>query len=385
MGWLRGRLGRPAIMAALLSVTLVTPALAGNWNLPIALTSSGNAWHGGLAATGISTAIAIYENNGRIAVRRSGDGGVSWQAPLRVAEAGRTPAVAARGANVDAVWETNDRVRYARSTNGGVSFGSSVALSPRGRLVQSPAVARGKAGLVVVAWLQAQTVPCCDGPWNVRVRVSSDGGASFGAAATVGQGWGPVVAAGKGVAYVAHEAIVGSRRGLSISRSTTGGDSWEPPFTFAYVGNLLGAGGSPTLTAAGSVAYVGYAEAVEVNDEHGDLVSFTNWVRYRRTGDRGKTWSPARNLTSSATGSRAANPVFSMRGGVLRTAFTDDVAIYYRQRPEGGSWSAPQLAVSDNAGYETPVGIGFASRVVIAFAGDNGAGGPNIFAASGTP
>jgi hypothetical protein len=127
---------------------------------------------------------------------------------------------------VDVVWALNDRIRYARSGNSAESFAAVVALSPTGLKVADPSVGRGPNGLVVVAWLQVTRTPCCDAPWKVVARVSKDGGSTFGPVKVLGRGWQVVAAAGKGVAYVAIDALMDGET-LVVRRTTDGGMTWN--------------------------------------------------------------------------------------------------------------------------------------------------------------
>lgn len=242
--------------------------------------------------------------------------------------------------------------------------------------VQAPAVGRGPAGVVAVSWQQANRVPCCDAPWPIRVRVSTDGGVTFGTSKTLAYGWEPLVAVGDGVVYVA----VSSPTSMSIHRSTDGGATWTASAEFPL--STYGTAGK-SITAVGKVAYVAYGDYV-ISDDDNDANPSTGWVRYHRTSDRGKTWSAGTNLTSSAKGSGANDPVLSLKSGVLRVIYQrPGEVVVYRQRPEGGSWTAEQQ-VSPGAGYERPAGVGHATRTVVLYTAES-ASAENVFVRTGTP
>lgn len=365
------RTGGSLLTATFLSLVLAGQAAAAGWSAPTALTNSGNAGEGGLVTLGTSTAVAVYRNNSRIVVRRSTSSGGSWSSPVRLSEDGHYPAIAGRGTSVDVVWIQGERIRYARSTNSAASFGASVALSS-GTYVDAgvPAVGRGPNGLVAVAWMEANKVPCCDAPWPIRVRVSINGGASFGPATTVGTGWDPVVAVGKGVVYLGYQSIIGSRTGVTIRRSNDAGASWKSSAditTSSYRSFRL------SLTAAGSTAYLAYGD----RDDNAEDVE-TSWVRVHRTSDKGMAWTRGKNLTSSALGSQASDPVVSLNGGVARVVYSrPGPTIWYSESPDGKVWSAEQQVTP---GSDTPLGVGHASRSIALYA----AGG-NVFVRTATP
>jgi hypothetical protein len=373
----RTRLALPG--AALLSLLLVGQTLAVSWSSPIPLTSSGNGWAGGLVTLGASTAVAIYEDGGRVFVRRSTDSGVSWAPRLRLTTDGESPAIAARGSKVDAVWEQGGRVRYARSTDSGASFGASRTLSPSPEPLWpfDLAVARGPNGRVAVAWVEAQ-LGFGDAFSRVRVRVSRDGGATFDKAKTLARGsttfYLPSVAVGKGVIYVAYS----SESRLRLRRSLDSGATWKAATTITSQGD------GASLTASGSQAHIAYSEFNGSN----------TWVRTRRTTDKGKTWASPINL-SSATGKPSYSPRLSLQGGVVRAAFErcldsscNTSGVFYRQSSNGTSWTSAEKVSTDAGRDAHPAGVGFAGRVIVLYGIHVGLDGyldPNVYVRSGAP
>jgi hypothetical protein len=342
-------------VAVAMSLLLAAQATAAAWSPPKALTSSGDAWGTGLVTLGSSTAVAVFEDAGRVFLRRSTDGGVTWASRLRLTTSGAESDISGRASNVDVVWIQNDRVRYARSTNGGASFGSSVALSPTSQWAAYPRVARGPNGRVVVAWHDFFGDA-------VRVRVSKDGGSSFATAKKLAStaSWNPLrpaVAVGKGVIYVAYFL---DETTLRVRRSVDSGATWT---TATKIADNAAAYGWAELTAAGSQAYVAYtAENTS-----------TMWVRARRTADKGSSWASATNLSPS-TANMSLFPVISLAGGVARAAFTRcldveciTLGVFYRQSSNGTSWSAVEPVPTGTAPDALADGIGYAGRIVVLF------------------
>jgi hypothetical protein len=347
--------------ALLLSLLLAGQSLAATWTAQ-PLTSSGNAWAGGLVTLGSSTAVATYQDNGAVFVRRSTNSGATWKAPLRLAASGWNPAIAGRGTNVDVVWEkwtsTNPVIRYARSTNSGGTFRASVRLSPKAAFAYYPSVARGPNGRVAVAWLE----PTSSGS-RLRIRVSTDGGASFAKAKTLATSENlseQAVAVGKGAIYAAYT----DDTGLRVRRSTNSGSTWSSARLIAT--DATGDFGPPSITAAGGAAYVAYTAFAEPDV----------WVRYSRTTDKGATWTSPVNL-SPRNGPVSGVPTISLQGGVARVAFASCLdqecntwAVFYRQSSNGTSWTAAEMVsvptITPRAG---PAGLGYAGKVIVLYTG----------------
>lgn len=78
------------------------------------------------------------DGNSEIYLKRSSDGGVSWEADTRLTNstsASRYPSIAVSGSNIHLVWHDdrngvfNDEIYYKRSTDGGVSWGTDTRLT----------------------------------------------------------------------------------------------------------------------------------------------------------------------------------------------------------------------------------------------------------------
>jgi hypothetical protein len=360
----RPRLALSLPFALALAVVLASQGLAATWSPPIRLTPElyGGA---GLVTLGTSTAVVVYAEAGGVSVRRSTDAGKTWAPSLRLTSATVGPtAIAGRGANVDVVWVENDRLHYARSTNSGASFRTPVALSALGHTAEFPSVARGPNGRVIVAWHDTFSVGSTVS-FKIQVRVSTNGGASFGAEKTVetlpaffDEGSVPVVAVGKGVLYVAY-----SFDGLRVTRSTNSGSTWDSPRVIA-TDAAEGPYYPPSMTAAGSAAYVAYVAAGPSGW----------WVRYTRTTTKGGAWSSPVNL-SPKPGAQSGNPQISLRGGVVRVAFMRGPAgstgpgVFYRQSSNGTSWTTAER-VADSSFLTR--GVGYAGRIMVLYSTDLG-------------
>lgn len=363
--------------AVLMSICLVAPTWAATWNPYIAVRvgddDGGGAIGvpGGLVTLGASTAVVMYADqswpgHSGIAVRRSTNSGMTWQAPTVLStETTGDMAIAGLGSHTDAVWvdKTSDadatEVRYARSADGGASFQPSVTFaSPKVGYPRHVAVARGPNGKVAIGWTTRQ------GSWSaLRVRVSSDGGATFGPrfVLATGQIRNVKLAIGDGVIYAVYirRAADGSRS-IEMRRSLDAGAKWKPATRLSanvFNGWFIDVDTAPTITAKGKRVYVGY-------------VSSKSELWYRRSLDRGRTWSPPMRL---ATRLRTVRAEMSSQGGVVRVAYgrcanrgcwADDIR--YRESADGITWSPPEdVAYSDVGNWVA--GVGYAGKNIVLY------------------
>jgi hypothetical protein len=353
-----------------MSMLLAGQVLGATWNPKVTLTNSNNAWAYGLTTVGTSTAVVVYTNNGRVNVRRSTNSGASWGPSVNFGS-GDFPAVASAGSTVDVVWTQSGNfgqdawLRYGRSANGGSSFGSSTLLAsvndPGSGAQIIAGVAHGPAGLVAVVWHELPSD-------LVRIRISTDGGNSFGSAqtlATISSSYvrPPMVAIGKGVVYVAY--LVNDTN-IEFRRSLDRGTSWSLANQLAsdasYGDNIY----ALSLTASGSKAYLAYAA------ESGP----SRWVRYRATADKGNTWTPAADL-SSPSGFPSYKPVISLKGNVMRAVFQQcgnnsctNSTVSYRQ--SGANWGTMETVSPSGPSWAEPAGVGFAGRIIVLYDAEHG-------------
>lgn len=342
---------RSATAAVLLSMLIAGQSAAATWAAPIQLTASGEAFvAGGLVGLPASSVVvAAYHNKTNVVVRRSLDSGATWLAPVRLSRSGGEPAIAGRGQSVDVVWRQNTTsaqvIRYARSTDGGATFSSPLSLSSGTGSAWWPSVARGRDGLVAVAWYDNSDIYDA----KIRVRVSTNGGTSFGPPTTIVRApdANVTVAAGRGVVYALYSTWNGP---LRVKRSFDGGHSWSSAKTVSEQG-------FGSITAAGSTAYVAY-------NSGGKLV-------YRRTTNKGDTWSSEANL--SAKGGFGAK--LSLKGGVVRAIFLRYVdeeheqrAIFYRQSKDGVNWTKAQRVPAPLTPEVYPIDVAYAGRVTVLYA-----------------
>src|SRR4051812_8389530 len=245
MTWRMKRVSAAVPIALVLVLVLTSQVLATSWSTRVRLTSSGdiNAGSHSLVTLGSSNAAAIYQQGPNFWVRRTTDSGATWKSPLRLTNNTTGPwfaAISGLGTNVDAVWSEDDsaagavNVRYRRSTDSGATFAASVPLATLSKFdLATPDVSRGPNGVVAVSWHEQLNN-------LIRVRVSTDGGATFAPAqtlATISADYSrpTSVAVGDGAIYVAYFT---DDTHVALRRSVNNGSTWKPAVPVAGNGSL---------------------------------------------------------------------------------------------------------------------------------------------------
>jgi len=388
---LRGRVSLAAPVAVLLSFLIAAQATAVTWSPRVRLTTSGTAFGHGLVTLDSSNAVLLYDAGPYVYVRRSTNSGMNWKPKQRISDdsgRGLFADIAGRMNDVDVVYEDEDSstdtstLSYRRSTNSGATFGTPVPL----RTLAwddgfDPAVGRGPGDVVAVAWHELPTN-------TIRVRVSTDGGVSFGpeqTLATVTGTWfhPPVVAVGDGVIYVAYH-IDATR--IRLRRSLDDGATWRSAVRLSNNGTESPTIDTMTATADGAKAYVGYT----VTD------GTSTWTRFRRTTNRGGSWSAQVDI-SPPSANPSLSPELALVGGTLHAAYEQCVApsckgsmAMYRSKTATTAFTTPEQASHPATEWASPAGVGRAGRVIVGYTADNGEDNPfepntDIFVRTGTP
>lgn len=336
------QLARGSLAALLLLILTAAPALAITWGAEAKLTTA-HTYRPEILRTGPSSAIAVWTGGSAVYARRTADGGRTWTSRMALAaNGGLYGSVAGIGQRVDLAYvqvvtcptdgKRARRLFYRRSLDGGASWSTPRALTSACSQIVDQDVARHANGQVSVAWTGLYT-------GNMYLRTSTDGGTSFGPARPAGRTLNsepgtrvtyvgdPTLAIGDGVTYLAYTS---ARDALSVRRSTNLGVSWSTP-------RLLDShnSGFSNIATVGARAIIGYTSTS----------TGTARALFRRTADRGSSWTSARMVVPLATGEYSAGPQFTYRGGLLVVLVArgkpGSVAIRHRQSSDFGAiWSA---------------------------------------------
>ena len=366
---------RAAIAGVLLALVITHPASAATWTGDAQLTATSN-YQPRILRTGATSAIAIWQTGQNVYGRRTGDGGTTW-APTQTLVTGIwfTVSAASSGANVDLAYvkqvtnsdgSVSRRLYHKRSTNGGVSFGSAQRMTSLGSNIGDQAIARHSNGQVSIAWIGLTS-------GNIYMRTSIDGGVTFSAARYVGHSNNSEVgrtvfyrgdlqlAIGTGVTYLAYTSAHDT---VAVRRTLNRGVSW----TSAKVLNTS-AGSEYTLAASGSKAVIGYTSTS----------SGAMKARFRRTTDKGTTWSASKPLVGAPAGTFSTRPQFSYRSGVLAVIFKygtpGNSPIWSKESTDFGlTWSArTRVSVAHFTPSEPePAGIAVLGSIRLAGYNENG-------------
>lgn len=188
-----------------------------------------------LALSGSSLHVVWHDNsdgNYETYYKGSTDGGVTWQADVRLTNNTATsqyPAVSAAASFVHVVWQDNrdgnDEIYYKRSTDGGATWQADVRLTNNTLFQRFPCVSAS--GLLVhVVWQDFR-----NGNWQAYYKSSTDGGTTWAAEIPLTDNmansqYPSLAAVGSSVHLVWRELRDGNNE-IYYKRSTNGGITWE--------------------------------------------------------------------------------------------------------------------------------------------------------------
>ncbi len=373
--------GRASLLLALAAALVVLIVQAGeaksaSWSAAIPVTGWGFKGEDLVALDGRHVIALVSQDAqtgsvGRhIYTKRSADSAATWGPRVAVARGARGWDIAGDGLSVDVAWSEDDspseqRLLYRRSTDGGRSYLPERVLAKVTapwweRSLGAPRVARGPHGRVVVTWAESESSYSGGSErWRstIYVRTSIDGGVTFRSrvrVATVrGSAW-YELSLGHDVIYVAYTT---RNDEIRLKRSFDDGQSWT-------TGNSIASGVEDgwgfELVADGESAYVAW------------LDYWSGRLDYRRTRDRGDSWSKVSTLIDPGNQWILIGPAFSIQQGVLRAVVWRDRAVgsapeaLYMETHDGRSWSDAETAFGPATITAVPTpATSYADRTVI--------------------
>jgi hypothetical protein len=332
----------------------------------------------------------------------SADGGRSWSAPVRVSQPERhafRPALASDGATLVAAWLTQrsyerydpaqPRVLFVRGGSG-AAWGRITRLSPRRGRVDRPSAAASE-GRAYVVWTDA-------GAGRVRLARSADGGETWRRAEVgrtkaldpLGEGFAGLPAVAASGSTVGVVWIASDRGEVRAKVSTDGGETFGEAVVLAPGGGRAN-GGAPAAAAGPDGLTFAWTTGRGV------------FARTWRSG----VWGPRVQVAEFGPSLRAKggydlaagvspNGTVGLAWAECRTARCDllsadaRVAIAWAESADGGSWSAPRIVAGpDDPGRRindgpSVVWTGPATRVVVWDGRASGYTSYAVFAATGT-
>ncbi len=364
---------KPASLSllALLALTGAAGTARAQWGPETVMTATGaDVWGGGIASVG-STLHFIY-GTGEIRYRRSTDEGTTWSSGTRVG-AGTlhlTDPIVADGNDVWVVYLDNivnvsdwccsrdmGNIALVRSRDGGVTWDAPIRLStPSSAYRLSIAYAANRLHLV---WMDYRS-----GAWDTYYRRSPDRGTTWDPEVRLAQSTGPFGAERPQVAARGDSVhvTIWDDRGNNGSckpgaytfpkcpdvfhvRSLNGGQSWSSITNVANGG--IGFAGRNDIAVTGNSNVVINFNMDVVGETGSKLFAIAS-------SDDGATWASPIRLTTSANASDHGSIIGAGNSAYLVWHDDRDPAnreIYYRHTPNGGaSWDAEEQVSSGAAG-----------------------------------
>ncbi|MEO0077505.1 MAG: sialidase family protein [candidate division WOR-3 bacterium] len=299
------------------------------WSADTRLDSStANAVFPCLVAAGSTLHLAWtdYRNgNSETYYKRSTNAGASWSLDVRLTNdtfPTYTASVAVAGAYVHVVfgdWRSgNEEVYYKRSTDAGATWGPDTRLTNATGYSSYPAVAAG-GNTVHVAWQDTR-----DGNYEIYYKRSITGGASWFTdvrltANPTNSASAAIAAADSTVHVVWYDDLSGDYE-LYHKYSTDGGATWGPDLRLT---TSPGRSIFHSLAAVGNEVHLVWEDERDGNQE----------VYYKRSTDRGLSWSADLRLTTSPDSS--ALPSIAFSGGTSHVVWSDrrngNMEAYYKR------------------------------------------------------
>jgi hypothetical protein len=266
--------------------------------------------------------------NGEIYFKRSIDGGVTWTGNKRLTNTSGesyAPVIAVYRSNVYVVWTDdtpgNGEIYFKRSIDGGVTWTANKRLIAKSTNNEGPAIAVNGPNIYVV-WYDGNLVEN-----GIYFKRSVDRGITWSAdkrfpfIAGAALSFSPAIAVDDPNIFVVwSDIMVDNDDEICFKRSIDGGVTWKANRTIT---NNVGDSYAPAIAVNGSNIYVVWEDETPGNRE----------VYFKRSSDRGATWTANRRLTNS-TG-RSWYPKIAVDGSNVYVVWEDNTPgnseIYFKK------------------------------------------------------
>jgi hypothetical protein len=300
---------------------------------------------------------------GSISLRHSGDGGVTWEAPVQLSSPSTafrlSLAYAANRLHLvwmdyrSGAWDTY----YRRSPDRGATWEPEIrvaqSMGPFG--AERPQVAARGDSVHVTIWDDRAnnpactpgsfTFPSCPDVFHMR---SLDGGQTWGAMTNVANGGAyfagrnDIAVAGASNVIINFNVDVRGETGskLFAVASSDDGATWGNPTRLTFSPNASDHG---SIVGAGDNAYLVW---------HDDRDSTNREIFYRQTGDGGSSWDPEEQVSSGAPGD-SSTPLDAVTSNYVHVVWIDNrggaYQVYYRRRAAPPSMTGSGGGSADGA------------------------------------
>ena len=253
--------------------------------------NAGDSMYPAIAVSGLNVYVVWKDDtlgNTEIYLRKSGDGGATWQSSKRLTtNAGDSflPAIAVSGANVYVAWSDNTpgnyEIYFKKSTDGGATWKTAQRLTNNTGSSYSPDIKVNGANIYVV-WCDYTTS-------DIYFRKSTDSGATWNTfkqlTATSGRSWSPALAVNGANIYMVWCDETPGNWEIYLRKSTSYGATWQ---TAQRLTNNSGISMHPAIAVSGTNIYVMW----------GDNTPGQYELYFRKSANSGATWQTAQRLTN---------------------------------------------------------------------------------------
>ncbi|MFZ1320303.1 MAG: sialidase family protein [Ignavibacteria bacterium] len=290
------------------------------------------------------------DGNFEIYYKRSTDEGASWGADVRLTNASFEswhPSVSVTGLNVHIVWQdrrdVDDEIYYKRSTDGGLSWEADIRLTNNAAISAIPSVS--VSGLLVhTVWSEFR-----NGNFEIYYKRSSDGGASWGldtrltTNSSVSNS--ACVSASDSVVHVTWTDRRDGNHEIYYKRSSDGGLNWGTDTRLTINSSYSD---YPSVTVSGSIVHIVWQDSRNPKDD----------IYYKCSTDGGVSWESDTRLTVNVTGAGAWNPSVSVSGPAVHVVWNDyriGSEIWYKRNPTGSRIPSTLNLTAFIEGFYNPV------------------------------
>jgi hypothetical protein len=312
-----------------------------------------------VAAGGDSVHVVWYDDrdgNDEIYYKRSSDGGLNWEADIRLTNntaVSELPSIAVLGSNVYVVWndfrDGNNEIYFKSSLDAGVNWEEDTRLTSNSAPSDYPSVSVS-GSVVNVVWRDGR-----DGNWEIYYKSSTDEGLTWGSDIRLtdnsSDSFNPSVSAAGSIVHVVWYDFRDGGGEIYYKRSSDAGISWG---TDTRLTNNSGSSLAPSISVSDSDVHVVWQDNSDGNEE----------IYYIRSTDEGMNWGQVTSITNNLAGSYLPSVVVS--GLVVHVVWADEQfgnrEIFYKRSTDAGtnweqdirltnaseeSW-LPSISVSDS-------------------------------------